>query len=79
MTNVGYKVICGLQAPKMFVNFHKSHYFYFIHLNPFFEKGSIGLKRSMVQKVKNHWSKVTVGNHENFRDRMNVTKPLSKQ
>jgi len=33
----------------------------------------------MVQKVKNSWSKVMVRNHENCRDRMNVTKPISKR
>jgi hypothetical protein len=33
----------------------------------------------VVQNVKNPWSKVTVGNHENCRDRMNVTKPISKR
>jgi hypothetical protein len=57
--SVGTKVIHGLWTPKMFVNFNKSHYLYFMHLNTFFfsEKEFIGFTRlskdstgSMAQK-----------------------------
>jgi len=41
--NVGNRVIYGLQTPKMFGNFSKSHYLYFMHLSTFSsKKGSVG-------------------------------------
>jgi hypothetical protein len=39
--NVGNKVICGLQTPKIFVNFHKYNYPYFTSLNIFFWKKKV--------------------------------------
>jgi len=49
--NADNKVIYGLQTAKMFVNFSTSHYLYFMYLNTFFEKGSVGFSRPSMRSM----------------------------